>query len=271
MSQSLRTAKKKYSITGAPQSRSPIAFYPLVFVLAAPLWLIGALKPVELLPGLPLSSLMTFCPALAALVLVYKEGGLKGVSKLLGRAFDYGRIKSKAWLASAILILPGIMTAEFGILRLLHIPVPAPEFPVVFVLFLCVVFFVGALGEELGWMGYAVDPLQERLNALSSGIILGLIGSLWHIIPFLQAGRDPVWIFWQGLGIVGFRILTIWLYNNTGKSVFVAAVFHTMINVSWQLFPVNGSYYDPRITALIVLFVAVNIAFIWGPRRLSRS
>jgi hypothetical protein len=43
----------------------------LVFVLSIPLWLIGALTPLQLLPGLPVSSLMSFCPLIAASILVY--------------------------------------------------------------------------------------------------------------------------------------------------------------------------------------------------------
>ena len=28
--------------------------------------------------------------------------------------------------------------------------------------------FIAALGEELGWVGYAIDPLQQRWGALGS-------------------------------------------------------------------------------------------------------
>jgi hypothetical protein len=52
------------------EKRSPLKFLLLVFGLSIPVWLIGALTPVELLPGLPLSSPMFFCPAIAASILV---------------------------------------------------------------------------------------------------------------------------------------------------------------------------------------------------------
>jgi len=48
----------------------------------------------------------------------------------------------------------------------------------------------------------------------------------------------------------------VWLYNNTGRSVFAATSFHMPINLTWQLFPVNGSYYDPAITGLMLVCVA---------------
>lgn len=62
----------------------------------------------------------------------------------------------------------------------------------------------------------------------------------------------------------------VWLYNNTGKSVFGAALFHAMVNVSWLLFPSYGSHFDPRVTGLIVSVAAAIVAVVWGPRTLAR-
>jgi len=50
-----------------------------------------------------------------------------------------------------------------------------------------------------------------------------------------------------------------WFYIHSGKSVFAAAVFHAMINLCWQLFPNNGSHYDPLVFGLITLCFAVTI------------
>lgn len=78
------------------ERRSPLQFFLLVFVLAIPLWLVGALYPLELLPGLPLSSLAVFCPVIAASILVYREGTTSGVADLLKRALGYGRARCMA-------------------------------------------------------------------------------------------------------------------------------------------------------------------------------
>gem|GEM_PF-5470833 len=32
--------------------------------------------------------------------------------------------------------------------------------------FLLIFFFLGAIGEEIGYMGYAVDPLQEKIQRI---------------------------------------------------------------------------------------------------------
>jgi hypothetical protein len=96
------------------------------------------------------------------------------------------------------------------------------------------------------------------------------VWAIWHIVPLVQVHRSPVWIAWWCLGTVAARVLIVWLYNNTGKCVFAAAVFHTMMNVSWQLFPIHGSYFDERINGVIMAFVAAVVVIIWGPRTLAR-
>lgn len=55
------------------------------------------------------------------------------------------------------------------------------------------------------------------------------------------------------------RVIIVWLYNNTGRSVFAAALYHTMGNLTWQLFPNHGSHYDPRITGPVLALTAAII------------
>lgn len=250
--------------------KSPLLFFLLVFALSTPISLLGTVIRLELLPGLPLSALVvTFCPMIAALILVYRENKSAGMIELLKRSFDYKRIQAKFWYVPVILLMPVVMTVEFGLLRLMRSSIPAPQFPVLVALIGFLAAFIAALGEELGWMGYAFDPLQEQSGALKASILLGSAWAAWHFIPLIQAGRSPAWIAWWSLATVAQRVLIVWLYNNTGKSVFVAAAYHAMMNLTWQLFPVNGSFYDPRLTALIVAWVAVVVAFLWKPKTLA--
>ena len=41
--------------------------------------------------------------------------------------------------------------------------------------------FVGALGEETGWRGYALPQLQRRFSPLASSLILALLWFGWHL------------------------------------------------------------------------------------------
>jgi uncharacterized protein len=207
---------------------------------------------------------------MAALIIVYRENKTVEVTELLKRSFDYKRIRAKVWYAPVILLMPGVMVLSYGLMRWMGSPIPAPQFPVLAPLVMFLVFFIASLREELGWMGYAIDPIQDRLNALQASILLGLAWAAWHIIPVVQLGRSPAWISWQCLFWVASRVLFVWLYNNTGRSVFAASVYHSMLNVTWQLFPINGSFYDPRITGLIVAFAAVIVIFLWGPKTLAQ-
>ena len=79
------------------KGRSPLAFFLLVFALAIPFLLIGAVTRIQLLPGLPVASLMAVCPATAALILVCQDDGAAGAKAQLKGAFDYRRIREKVW------------------------------------------------------------------------------------------------------------------------------------------------------------------------------
>ena len=59
---------------------------------------------------------------------------------------------------------------------------------------LLVVCFIAAIGEELSWSGYAIDPLQDRFGALRGALLLGVIWAVWHFIPLLSVQRSLAWI-----------------------------------------------------------------------------
>ncbi len=252
--------------------RSPFLFFPLVFAISIPLWLAGGFIGLQIVPGVPLSSIVvTFMPAVAALILVYRAEERPGVRILLKRAFDLARIRQRIWYVPVVLFMPGVMTLEYWLLQKMGSPIPPPRFAPWMPLAMFAAFFIYGLGEELGWMGYAIDALQERLGALGAALLLGVIWAAWHILPVAQVGRPPLWIAWQCLFWISARVIILWLYNNTGKSVSAVAMFHSMLNVSSFLFPIDGSFYDPRITALIVTAAALTVVLVWGPRTLTKD
>jgi membrane protease YdiL (CAAX protease family) len=169
------TGKITPSRANAPGNRSLLAFVVLVFVLAVPFWVIGDLTGIQLTPDLPVSALQFVCPSLAAAMLVYRENGTAGLQALLRRAFDYDRITAKVWYLPTVLLLPAIYALTYGLMGLTGLPLPTVQFPVVAALATFLVFFVAGLGEELGWSGYAIDPMQARWHALRASIFLGLI------------------------------------------------------------------------------------------------
>ena len=257
--------------SAAPRTKSPLTYIVLTFALSLPFWVVGGLTRLQLLPALPVSALGFVCPLGAAAILVYRENGRVGVATLLKRSFDLARVKAKIWFVPTILLMPCIMVVSYGAMRLMGVYLPDPQFSLVTALTLFGIFFIAALGEELGWSGYAIDPLQDRFGALWAALLLGVVWAVWHFIPLLQAQRPLVFIAWWSLGTVASRIIITWLYNNTGRSVFVAALFHAMINLTWQLFPIDGSFYDPRVTGVITAVVAVVVVIMSGPRTFVRG
>lgn len=241
---------------------SLFVFFALVFVLSIPFWILDAVYPIELLPGLPLSALGVLAPTLAACILVYKDERFAGVVELLKRSFDFKRIQNKIWILIAILINPVVAILAYASMRAggVSLPNPAPLTLTIFPLF--IVFFISALAEEIGWTGYATQPLMRRWGIVGASVFLGLVWSVWHFIPLLQAHRSPEWIAWWSLWTISLRIIMGWLYIHAGKSVFIAALFHTMINLCWQLFPINGSFYDPRVFGIITLSFAMAFLYL---------
>lgn len=214
---------------------------------------------------------MAFCPMAAALILVYRENRTVGMTELLKRAFDFRRIKSKRWYVPILLLMPGVSVAVYALMRWMNMPLPPPQIPLLPMLLMFLAFFVGALGEEIGWSGYVLDSTQRRWSALRAGISLGLVAIVWHLAPLLLTQRAPAWIAWWCLYALGSRILIVWLYNNTGKSVFGVSLFHAMLNLSYMLFPVYGSHFDMRLGGLVTAFAAVMAIVLWGPGTLTRS
>ncbi len=242
------------------EHRSPQAFFLLVFTLSVPFWVAGALTPIQLLPAIPVSALGLLSVVGAASLLVYRANGLAGLWEYLKRAFDLTRVRNKLWYVPSLLLMPCIMVLSYVVMRRMGVELPAPEFSLSITLRLSLVFFLAAIGEELGWMGYAIDPLQARFGSLRGSLLLGVVWAVWHFIPLLEAQRSLLFIAWWSLGTVAARIILTWLYNSTGKSVFVTVLFHASINVTYFLFPVSGSYYDPRVTGLILAAIAVVVA-----------
>jgi hypothetical protein len=251
------------------KERSPLRFILLVFAFSIPFWYIGAsgAKLTKAIPiNLPISALGFVCTFSAALILTYQESKSRGVVNLLKTVFDYERTSRKGWFVPAILLMPAIMILSYVVMDLIGPPLPALQVSVQIILVamvLVLAFFVAALCEEIGWSGYAIDPMQNRWGAFQASVILGCVWALWHVIPYLEANNSIPWVEWQCVFTVGARVIIVWLYNNAGKSLLAATLFHTTINVSTFLFPIYGSYYDPEITAIITLIFAMFVAVLW--------
>ena len=255
-------------------TRRPWTFFALFLALSVPVWILGAVSPTflpEAIPiNLPTAALMTFNPALAAAILTVRDDGARGLRALIARALDARRMTRAIWWLPIFGLMPLVMIVNWlwvvGAGRAPEVVWPPWSLvPVLFGMFLIV-----DLGEELGWQGYAYDPLARRFGALATALGMGAFWALIHVVPLLEAGRAPDWIFWHCLGQVALRVLTVWIYVNTGRSVFATTVFHTMTNMSEYLIPNYGSSYDPLISTSVLWLLALGVMSVWRPSTLAQ-
>ncbi|GAB3643646.1 hypothetical protein GCM10027423_42830 [Spirosoma arcticum] len=213
---------------------------------------------------------MTFCPLIAAIILVYRKRTSQDVKELLSQTFDFKKIKDKRWYLPIVCLMPVIAVLSYGYMELTSALSPESQTPVLSILIFFGIYFIGAIGEEIGWSGYAIDPLQNRYGSVKASLILGGFWAIWHIIPWSQTHQTPVWIVWQSVSTVLLRVVMVWLFNNTGKSVFAMVLFHAMINISPYLILNQGGHYDPFITCILLTMTVITIIFLWGSKTLAR-
>ena len=147
-----------------------------------------------------------------------------------------------------------------------------------------------ALGEEVGWRGYALPRLQARYHALVSSVILGALWALWHLPQFFNPATLysdlPFALFLAYL--IPFAVLITWIFNSTGGSVLMAMLVHAVMNTSTQVWKVLPEYsggpdamsaaeaaavnVHVNLMLTVVLWVAaVAVVLVYGARNLSRK
>lgn len=114
------------------------------------------------------------------------------------------------------------------------------------ILWLGFMLLLGPLPEEIGWRGFALGRLQAWTGAVAAPLVLGLIWAAWHVPLFFLVGYyqrfgsppDPIRFV---IEILAVSVLIAGLYDRTGRSLMAAVLFHFMVNVSGELFPVGGA------------------------------
>ena len=255
--------------------RSLRSFFLLLLALSAPLWIFGSIYNVQIFEGLYLFQLPLAMPMVTALILIYRENGKAGIVSLLKRTYDFHKIKSKAWYLPILLLYPSFGFINYWIQRWSGASIPSPHFSLEIFLGYCTVFFM-TYGEELGLTGYATEPMQQRYSALTSGILLGLVWAGYHILGFIISGYFSFeWILWHTLFTVAGRVLFIWIYNNSGKSLGSMALLHWSTGLFWSLWPQDNlqkavPFYDPFICALIAISCVAIVTLLWGSKTLAK-
>jgi len=136
-------------------------------------------------------------PFIAAFLLTAIYEGWSGVKTLIKRGLKV-KIGWK-WYLIVFLLLPLLIGLPLLVAQLAGESIPGSwgvreageaPLPIFAVIAFFMIFFLGGpLQEEFGWRGYATDRLQEKFNALWTGIVMGLLWASWHL-PLLFIPRE---------------------------------------------------------------------------------
>lgn len=268
----------------------PLRFFALAFAFTWFFWGLGVLGERGVLPALPgFTVIGTFGPLVAAVVLTAREDGRDGLRSLLARVVRW-RVPP-VWYGVALLGPLALTLAAISLHVALggRIPDPASlagSLPAVLLVSVYMLVFV-ALGEEVGWRGYALPALQARHGALASIAILGFLWALWHLPQFFNPATLysdlPFALFLAYL--FPFAVLITWVFNSTSGSVLIVMLVHAVMNASPQLWKALPEYsggppgpaeaaaatVHVNLMVTIVLWAAAAaVVVVYGARDLSR-
>src|SRR5215217_171460 len=255
-----------------------ITFFVLTYALAWILWLplVVHQDTIPAAPGLVLVLLGSNVPSLLAILLTALVLGRGSLRKLLGRLLIW-RVDPHWYLVIVLgpIALSGGMVAFNAFVGGPAISVGVPLLTVVITL----AFFIfpgSALGEEIGWRGYALPRLQSGRSALSASLILGVIWAFYHLPLFFtgQAFRSPRILIPFVISGIALSVILTWVYNGTGGSLLLVVLLHATANLPLTLFlePLGRQAMLPFLLYVGLMVVgAIVVVVVAGPAHLSRK
>jgi uncharacterized protein len=258
--------------------RHPLtSFFALTYAVAWSFW-IPLVILRDRLPG-PLGFVLvlvgSLVPSTVAVLLIAILHGKRGVRNLLGRLLRW-RIGLRWYLV--LLVLPMLVPCALGLSVLLGGSAPRVDatIPIVLVMFVFSIFPGSALGEELGWRGFALPHLQTDRSALGASLVLGAIWGAWHL-PLWLTGTEshplslfPAFVF----TVIAASVIYTWMYNSTGGSLLIIVLFHAASNLPLTLLitPLGSKMTQPfLIYVALMVATAVAVVLATGAAHLSRT
>jgi membrane protease YdiL (CAAX protease family) len=133
-------------------------------------------------------------------------------------------------------------------------------------------------GEEIGWRGFALPRLSERIGLAGASLVLGVIWAMWHLPLFLIAGTDSTGqsLSFFVLSVTAISVAFAWLYARTGGSLLLVMLMHAATNNTPHFIPppVSGNIWALHatpaqwLTALFLWIGAVGL-LISIPKRIT--
>lgn len=248
-------------------------------------WIPAALLGISIstAPGLVFGLLGVIGPMVGGIAFTYLTGDSERRKDYWRRIIDVKRISARWWLV-IIFFVPVLMSLAAGMDLLLGGSVepfkkaiaPFLASPLSIIPTALFVMFIGPFPEELGWRGYVLDRLQEKMNALASSLALGAVWAIWHFPLFFikdtyqyNQGAWSEWFWLFFLGIVPLSVVFAWIFNNTGRSTLAIILFHFNVVFTDELLNLTAN--TNRISTGLWILIAVVVTIVRGKGQLSRK
>ncbi|HOF02932.1 MAG TPA: type II CAAX endopeptidase family protein [Atribacterota bacterium] len=217
----------------------------------------------------------TFVPSVVGFIFSYIFGGKEEVYSLFVSLLNvHIRVK---WLLFVFLVLPGVSALSCLIFSLSGGTLPQMQFAPWFIpiAFAYIFIFMGPLGEEAGWRGFALKKMLQNLAPLKAAVPLGIVWSIWHLPLFFIKGttQNALTAFGIVPAISGYflytamiSVLITLLYIMSNGSVLGSMLLHTAGNLSLGVVPLIFSK-SGAVIVLLTLCIAVT-AIIYKYRKI---
>jgi len=214
-------------------------FVGAVFLLSAPIWLVGAFvdSPEDLPMDLPVSAAQFVVPMICAFLIAHFTGEAGAVRRLAREMIRLPRRGRRRWLFAGLVGVPALLVPAAAANWLVDGAAGPAGSAAVAVPVLVVVFLVAGSMEEIGWTGFLYPRLGSARGPVFRGLMIGAIWAAWHIVPLVQAGRDWSWIAAWTVSTVAARVLIVWIFVAGGRLVMLASCAHAGLNVGESVYP----------------------------------
>lgn len=219
-----------------------------------------------------------FTPTIAALLTLLLTGQIKksGWFKSLGITSIDFRNWPKAILLPIFILLPGYLFVYLTGRAQIGIPFTGLTWLNMILNYLVLLIFntlTFSLGEEIGWRGFLL-PRLLHLGKVRANLLTGVIWSLWHYPLifltdiYINEGNRLLLTLLFTLTVIGISLVIGQLWQSK-RSVWVASLFHSSHNVTWQLLD-SITVNNPAVLYLagesglipLVLYLVVGFLFI---------
>jgi membrane protease YdiL (CAAX protease family) len=173
-----------------------------------------------------------WAPTVIAIVMIALTRGLPGLARELSERL---RVDAAGgiWLLAAAVIPALVTAAGLFVARTAgegQSFIPASAFGTV----VLSAISTGAVGEELGWRGFVLSRLGQRVSQRTAGLVMAILWGLWHLPIFLFP--DSPYSTWPLvpalLTIMAFGFFMAALFFATQGSVIPTILAHLSLNIT---------------------------------------